>query len=118
MIANQLVGAEQRLKARHFGRDRRERERREIGSVGDQRDVRVAGRRRNPVELADLAIGPRDVGCQALVDVALVDQQEFVPLLGVKPAIGVSRLGLAEHLRRAVARMLRTSSCRATKVRR
>lgn len=101
LIADDLIGAEQRLKTRHFGGDRRERKRGKIGSVRDHGDVRVAGRRRNAVELADLAIGPCDVGCQALVDVALVDKQELVPLLGVETAVAVARLRLAEHFRRS-----------------
>jgi hypothetical protein len=42
LITNQLVSAEQRFEARHFGGDRRERESREIGIVGDQRDVRMS----------------------------------------------------------------------------
>ena len=52
------------------------------------------------MSLADLRIRPRNVGGQTLVDVALIDQQEFIPLLGIHAAVGVSRLGLAEYLRR------------------
>ena len=73
LIADDLIGAEQRLESRHFGGDWSERNTGEIGGVGDQRDIQIAGRRRNTVKLADLAVGPRDVSRQALINVALVD---------------------------------------------
>lgn len=101
MTADELVGAEQRFQASHFGGNRLERKRRDISFVGDQRDVRIAGRRRNTVQLADLAIRPHDVGRQTLVDVAFVDKQEFVPLLRVQAAVAMSCLGFAEQFRGA-----------------
>jgi hypothetical protein len=58
---------------------------RDISAVRDQRDVRIAGRRRNAVP-----IHLRDAGRQALVDVALVDEQEIAPLLGIQAADAMS----------------------------
>ena len=49
----------------------------------------------------DLSVSPSDVGGQAFIDVAFVDQQKYVPLLCSQSAISVSRLCLTEHLRRA-----------------
>lgn len=99
LVAHQLVRAEERLEAGHFGRDRREAECGEVRTIGDQRNVCVGWRRWNAIELGDLAVGPRDVGSEALVHVSLVDQQELVPLLRIHSAIGVTSLSLAQHFR-------------------
>ncbi len=97
-----LVGAKQRLEARHFGDDRREPGRCKVSIVRDQRDVRIARRRRrNTIELSDLAVRPCDVGGP--------DSCRRHPCrsAGSRPTVWrpcrcwVPRLRLAEHFRRA-----------------
>jgi hypothetical protein len=79
LFTNELVGAEQRFEARHFSRDRSQRQRREVGVVGNQRDIRIASWRRNAVELGDFAVGPRNIDSQTLVDVRPYTSAEIRP---------------------------------------